>query len=123
MLVLTRKQRQQITIGDNITITVLRVKGQAVRIGIEAPDGVRILRSELNAIDKAFEDESLFEEMPVADGALRTENNDRRSRLGKESQTKVNHPLSSPVGKQRMSTKVTPVANMPSAPVSLLSFR
>ncbi len=47
MLVLTRKQRQQIQIGDSITVTVLRTKGNTVRIGIEAPDGVRIMRSEL----------------------------------------------------------------------------
>ena len=49
MLVLTRKQKQQIQIGDNITVTILRVKGSAVRIGIEAPNGVRVLRNELIA--------------------------------------------------------------------------
>jgi carbon storage regulator CsrA len=47
MLVLTRKIQQQIQIGDRITVTVMRVKGQSVRIGIEAPDDVRIMRSEL----------------------------------------------------------------------------
>ncbi len=35
MLVLTRKTKQQIQIGPNITITVLHIKGQSVRLGIE----------------------------------------------------------------------------------------
>lgn len=47
MLVLTRKRQEQIRIGDNVTITVLRIKGQAVRIGIEAPRDVRVVRGEL----------------------------------------------------------------------------
>ena len=47
MLVLTRKAQQRIQIGDNITITVVRVKGQSVRVGIEAPNDVRVIRGEL----------------------------------------------------------------------------
>lgn len=47
MLVLTRKLQERIQIGESITITVLRVKGRSVRIGIEAPRGVRVLRAEL----------------------------------------------------------------------------
>jgi carbon storage regulator len=47
MLVLTRKSQEKIQIGDNITITILRVKGQAVRVGIDAPRDVRVLRTEL----------------------------------------------------------------------------
>ena len=47
MLVLSRKMQQQIQIGDNITITVVRVTGKSVRIGISAPQDVRVLRSEL----------------------------------------------------------------------------
>jgi carbon storage regulator len=47
MLVLTRKTKQQIKIGPNITITILHVKGQAVRVGIEAPRDVSVLRSEV----------------------------------------------------------------------------
>ena len=37
MLVLTRKLQQQIKIGEEITVTILRVKGHTVRVGIEAP--------------------------------------------------------------------------------------
>jgi carbon storage regulator len=47
MLVLTRKAKQQIQIGPNVTITILQIKGQAVRVGIEAPKDVTVLRSEL----------------------------------------------------------------------------
>jgi len=47
MLVLTRKTRQQIQIGPNVTITILQIKGQAVRVGIEAPREVCVLRTEL----------------------------------------------------------------------------
>ncbi len=47
MLVLSRKTGQQIHIGDNITITILQVKGRTVRVGIDAPAEVRVLRSEL----------------------------------------------------------------------------
>ena len=47
MLVLTRKLQEKITIGQEITITVLRVKGNSVRIGIEAPRSVHVVRGEL----------------------------------------------------------------------------
>jgi len=47
MLVLTRKQNEKIRIGDNITITVIRMKGKAVRLGIEAPKNINVLRGEL----------------------------------------------------------------------------
>lgn len=47
MLVLTRKPQERIQIGDSITITVVRVQGNSVRIGIEAPQEVAIRRGEL----------------------------------------------------------------------------
>jgi carbon storage regulator CsrA len=47
MLVLTRKLQEKICIGNDITVTVLRVKGQQVRIGIEAPRDIRVIRGEL----------------------------------------------------------------------------
>lgn len=48
MLVLSRKSREAIQIGDDVTITILRLKGNSVRIGIEAPREVRVVRSELS---------------------------------------------------------------------------
>jgi len=47
MLVLTRKMDEQILIGSDIKVTLVRVKGNTVRLGIEAPDNVRVLRGEL----------------------------------------------------------------------------
>jgi len=47
MLVLSRKALQSVVIGEDVRITVVRVEGNQVRIGIEAPQDVRILRGEL----------------------------------------------------------------------------
>lgn len=47
MLVLTRKTRQEIKIGENITITVLQITRNSIRVGIDAPQSVRINRGEL----------------------------------------------------------------------------
>ncbi len=47
MLVLTRKKEEAIVINGNVTIKVLQVKGNMVRLGIAAPDSMKILRSEL----------------------------------------------------------------------------
>ena len=47
MLVLSRKLSESIVIGNNITVKVLKIAGNTAKIGIEAPDGVRILRAEL----------------------------------------------------------------------------
>ena len=52
MLVLSRKQSQRIRVGNSIIVTIVRVSGDKVRIGIEAPDGVRVLREELEPIDE-----------------------------------------------------------------------
>lgn len=53
MLVLTRKLQEQIRIGENITITILRVKGNTVRVGIDAPRQIRVLRGELPPEDNS----------------------------------------------------------------------
>ena len=47
MLVLSRKLQEQIKIGEEITVTVLKVKGNVVRVGIEAPKSMRVIRAEL----------------------------------------------------------------------------
>ncbi len=51
MLVLSRKLNEKIQLGDNITVTVLRVQGNTIRLGIDAPRDVRILRGELEPMD------------------------------------------------------------------------
>jgi carbon storage regulator CsrA len=58
MLVLTRKLQERICIGNDITVTVLRVKGQQVRIGIEAPRDVRVIRGELPPTTRRAEESS-----------------------------------------------------------------
>jgi carbon storage regulator len=47
MLVLTRKQSEMIHIGDDIVIKVIRTGRGSVKIGVQAPDEVRVLRAEL----------------------------------------------------------------------------
>ncbi len=47
MLVLSRKQNERIRVGESVVVTVVRVSGDKVRIGIEAPPHVRVLRDEL----------------------------------------------------------------------------
>ena len=47
MLVLSRKPNQKINIGSEITITVVKVRGNVIRLGIEAPRDIRVVRSEL----------------------------------------------------------------------------
>lgn len=49
MLVLTRKTGEQVVIGDHIVVKVLEVRGERVRIGIQAPPDMSILRLELLA--------------------------------------------------------------------------
>lgn len=66
MLVLTRKAKQQIQVGENIVITILQVRGQAVRVGIEAPREVRVLRNEIadNSVQTADETPAGKSSMP-----------------------------------------------------------
>lgn len=47
MLVLSRKQSEMIQIGNNVVIKIIRTGRRAVKIGIEAPADVRVLRFEL----------------------------------------------------------------------------
>ncbi len=47
MLVLSRRESERIKLGDSIVITVIRVGGDKVRLGIEAPLDVVVLRDEL----------------------------------------------------------------------------
>jgi carbon storage regulator len=58
MLVLSRKVGEEILIGENIKVVVNRVTRNRVTIGIDAPDNVRIVRSELKPIVTAFDEPS-----------------------------------------------------------------
>jgi carbon storage regulator len=47
MLILTRKSGDSVTIGDNIKITVVEIRGRQVRLGIEAPSELVVHREEV----------------------------------------------------------------------------
>ena len=64
MLILTRKRHQSIVIGDDIVIEILEVSKGQIRVGIAAPDDVRVLRGELPRIEP---DDSRDHEAEVAD--------------------------------------------------------
>ena len=47
MLVLSRKESQRIRLGEEVCITIVKISGDKVRVGIEAPADVLVLRDEL----------------------------------------------------------------------------
>ena len=53
MLVLSRKESERIRLGDSIVLTIVKIAGDKVRVGIEAPDNVLVLRDELKPFDTA----------------------------------------------------------------------
>jgi carbon storage regulator len=79
MLVLTRKYQEKIRIGDNITITVLRTKGKAVRLGIEAPTDVPVIRGELSFDQAAEQTDADVDSMPTGEC--------RKTRSGRQSES------------------------------------
>ena len=52
MLILTRRKGENLIIGDDITVTVLEVMGGQVRLGINAPKEINMIREELLERDK-----------------------------------------------------------------------
>jgi carbon storage regulator len=64
MLILTRKIGESITIGDQIRIYVIEVKGRQVRLGIEAPTETTVYRSEV--YQKIIEENRLASEVEIS---------------------------------------------------------
>lgn len=50
MLVLSRKEGERLVIGDNVVITVNRISGNRITLGIDAPREVRVVRGELEPL-------------------------------------------------------------------------
>jgi carbon storage regulator len=81
MLVLTRKYQEKIRIGNNITITVLRMKGKAVRLGIEAPAEVPVIRGELSFNGARESADASETEAPVIECELERDDAPRNGRI------------------------------------------
>ncbi|MCH2178949.1 MAG: carbon storage regulator [Mariniblastus sp.] len=56
MLVLSRKKNQSIVLDGNISIEILQIKGNMIRLGINAPKSVRVLRGELKPFGMSAEE-------------------------------------------------------------------
>ena len=56
MLVLSRKESEKIKLGDEIVLTIVRVTGDRVRLGIQAPPEMLILREELDPNSNAHKE-------------------------------------------------------------------
>ena len=66
MLVLSRKESEKIMLGDSIVLTIVRVSGDRVRLGIEAPSDMLILRKELDQSDVKAPAITAAVELPAA---------------------------------------------------------
>ncbi len=66
MLVLRRKEGQSLIIGDNIIVKVIEIEGRSVKIGIEAPKDISIVREELLEKIKQKVAESRLDESMVS---------------------------------------------------------
>ena len=65
MLVLTRRRGQKILIGDDVVVTVLEVKGDQVRLGVDAPRHVSVHREELLAVGEENQAAVLGAQLPA----------------------------------------------------------
>jgi len=55
MLVLSRKESERVLLGDDVVLTIVRLSGDRVRLGIEAPSDMLILRAELDESEAGME--------------------------------------------------------------------
>ena len=89
MLVLSRKQQQTFLIGDQIEVKILKIRGNTVRIGISAPNDVKIMRGEISPfglegeIEVTMDAENQSSLPPLASRMKPQPNSDRsNTRLG-----------------------------------------
>ncbi|MFN7733452.1 MAG: carbon storage regulator [Pirellula sp.] len=62
MLILSRRESERVYLGEDIVLTIVRVNGDKVRIGVEAPPNIKILRTELEL--EASPDTSMQHSLP-----------------------------------------------------------
>jgi len=65
MLVLSRKENERIRLGDSIIVTIVRVSGDKVRLGIQAPPDVLVLRDELETFHKSDAPTTTLIDLPI----------------------------------------------------------
>lgn len=66
MLILSRRESESIHLGDDIVVTIVRVAGEKVRIGIQAPSHIKVLRRELELeVPMAGDDGIELESLPL----------------------------------------------------------
>ena len=65
MLILTRKTGESVVVGDQIRVVVVEVKGRQVRLGVEAPEDMKIYRGEI--FDRIQEENSRASRVGTAD--------------------------------------------------------
>ncbi|WOJ93606.1 carbon storage regulator CsrA [Congregibacter variabilis] len=73
MLILTRKEGESLRLGDDITVTVVSVKGGNVRIGIDAPRNLAVHREEIYEKISEGEESAVKAPKTDADGAHGTQ--------------------------------------------------
>ena len=66
MLILTRRVGEKLVIGENVTVAVLGVKGNQIRIGIDAPPDVKVNREEI--YEKILKEKKTFKEKKTLNG-------------------------------------------------------
>ena len=83
MLILTRRVGETIVIGDDVIVTVLGIKGNQVRIGINAPKDVTVHREEIYQRIQQEKSTSPKQEEPAAPAPTATVRKKRESKLDK----------------------------------------
>ncbi|NOZ87053.1 MAG: carbon storage regulator CsrA [Deltaproteobacteria bacterium] len=94
MLVVTRKVRESLNLGDDISVTIISVRGNTVKLGVEAPRNVQILRGELLEKVKSENLEALTvartqDKLPVDELAMEIRRAAEKKQSGNNSSSKA----------------------------------
>ena len=100
MLVLSRKVGERILIGDQVAVTIVRVTGGGVRLGIEAPADMTVLRAEI--VEGEPEGETATQEVSKSPAVL--------AEQSKDSATRRHSPSTNPA---KLSNSRTPLDGKP----------